>query len=107
MNTLSGFLFDKTETVTAVLGQNSVQRLLSEGVMSGGFAVLSDKRLYVKGECFVKNGTGYKASIEDRIIDLKDVAGSAFEETRRPVFLIGGIICSVLAIAVAVIILML
>lgn len=71
------FLNSNEEFICA-LGNDYLQNFLAGGGLTKGFAVLSDKRVYFKGKCFVKNGIRYSKSTEERIVDVKDVTGSGF-----------------------------
>lgn len=77
LNYKSIFLNDSEKFVCA-LGNNYIQNFLSGEGLQKGFAVLSDKRVYFKGSCFVRNGKRFSKSTEERVVDVKDVTGSGF-----------------------------
>ena len=88
---LEELLFDKSEKIISVLGSGIVQNFLLTGKIKRGFAVLSDRRIYFKGNCLVKRGRTYYISHEERAVDLKDVTGTGFIYYRNPLLLWGGI----------------
>lgn len=67
---------DSTEKQCAVLGGDYLMNYLSYGVLSKGFCVVSDKRVYFKGKCYYKNQNKYNSATEQRIVDLKDITGT-------------------------------
>lgn len=69
---------DSTEKQCAVLGGDYLMNYLSYGVLSKGFCVVSDKRVYFKGKCYYKNQNKYNSATEQRIVDLKDITGTGF-----------------------------
>ncbi|MCL2488471.1 MAG: SHOCT domain-containing protein [Oscillospiraceae bacterium] len=85
-----------TEKFICSLGNTCAQTFLSTGVLGNGFAVLSDKRVYFKGTCFIREGKRFSKRLEERIVDVKDVTGTGFIH-KNPVWaLIVAIICCVL-----------
>lgn len=74
------FLNSKERFVCS-LGNNYLQNFLAGGGLQKGFAVLSDKRVYFKGDCFVRSGKRFSKSTEERVVDVKDITGSGFIST--------------------------
>ncbi len=77
-NKFKGLLYDASEKVVAVLGNNVAQRFIATGVLGNGFAVLSDKRVYFKGKCLIRKGKGFYTNTEEKSVDIKDVTGTGF-----------------------------
>ncbi|MGN1131126.1 MAG: SHOCT domain-containing protein [Ruminococcus sp.] len=71
-------LFDQTEKVVAVLGNSTAQTFISTGVLGNGFAILSNKRVYFKGKCLVRQGRGMYRKIEEKSVDVNDITGTGF-----------------------------
>lgn len=69
------------EKFICALGNNYLQNFLAGGGLQKGFAVLSDKRVYFKGDCFVRSGKRFSKSTEERVVDVKDITGSGFIST--------------------------
>lgn len=84
MNDLREILVDPSEKIVSNLGNNYVQNFLNTGYIGYGFAVLTDRRVYFKGNCLYKQGRRYVKRDEDRILDIEDVTGSGFE-TNNPI----------------------
>lgn len=78
MNTFSKLLYDSSEKVIAVLGNNYAQTFLTSGVLGKGFAVLSDRRVYFKGKCWFRKGKFLYNKNEEKSVDLGDVTGTGF-----------------------------
>lgn len=99
------FFIEETETPIAYLGSNFLQSYLGGQGLSRGFAVVSNKRFYAKGECFVSNLDGkWKKAMQEKVVDLKDITGTGYTTTRLfsellkaliffGIFAILGIIC--------------
>lgn len=81
-NDLKSMFVDANEQQIAVLGGNYLSNFLATGSLSNGFCVLSDKRVYFRGKCYYKSGGDYKARSEERMVDVKDITGTGFAETR-------------------------
>lgn len=75
---LSSVLFNKDEHILAVLGNSTIQKFISTGVLGNGFAILTDKRIYFKGKCLIRHGKGFYKKTEEKAVDLKDVTGTGF-----------------------------
>lgn len=79
---LKSMFVDANEQQIAVLGGNYLSNFLATGSIEKGFCVLSDKRVYFRGKCYYKSGGDYKARSEERVVDVKDITGTGFAETR-------------------------
>lgn len=79
---LKSMFVDTNEQQIAVLGGNYLSNFLATGSIEKGFCVLSDKRVYFRGKCYYKSGGDYKARSEERMVDVKDITGTGFAETR-------------------------
>ncbi len=97
---LSKIFVETDEQLLAVLGTNTAKTFVSTGVLGNGFAVLSNRRMYFKGKCFVRSGKGFFKKVEERIVDLADVTGTGFIHSQN---LITKILFYIFAILSAVI----
>jgi len=75
---LKRFMYDDSENIISVLGNNTAQTFISTGVLGNGFAILSDKRVYFKGKCLIRKGKGFYSKIEEKSVDVKDITGTGF-----------------------------
>lgn len=66
------FLEAKEQQITA-LGITYLQNFLRTGKETGGFCVVSDTRIYLKGTFYIKKGRRYRKSKEAKIVELKDI----------------------------------
>ncbi len=82
-NKFKNLFVDPNESVEGVLGNNAVQTFFSTGVLGNGFAVLSNKRMYFKGKCYVRAGKGFIKKVEERIVDLGDITGTGFVHNKN------------------------
>ena len=78
------FLYDQSEQVVAVLGNNIAQTFLSKGILGNGFAILSDKRVYFKGKCLIRRGKGFYRKSEEKSVDVDDITGTGFVHNTAP-----------------------
>lgn len=74
------------ENLVGVLGTNTAKTFFSTGVLGNGFAVLSDKRMYFKGRCYIRAGKGFYKKMEERVVDLNDITGTGFQHNKNVVF---------------------
>lgn len=81
-NDLKSMFVDANEQQIAVLGGNYLSNFLATGSIENGFCVLTDKRVYFRGKCYYKSGGDYKTRSEERMVDVKDITGTGFSETR-------------------------
>lgn len=93
----------QNEKMVAVLGKDYSERYLKKGKSLGGFAVVSDKRLYSFGRSYeiCTNVFGRKATRENkqsRTIDLKDVTGTGDGIYRQSRWMVMGVIHLILII---------
>lgn len=85
--TFKDYFVDSSEKQITVLGGSFLHNFISNGDLSNGFCVVTDKRVYFKGKCYYKEGKHYRRSTEERTVDLKDVTGSGFMEAKNISFL--------------------
>lgn len=71
--------FSPKEKYICSLGNNFLQNFLSGNFNSKGFSVISDKRVYFKGNAFEIDGRTFRNKTVTSSVDLKDVTGT---ETR-------------------------
>ena len=102
---LKSMFVDANEQQIAVLGGNYLSNFLATGSIEKGFCVLSDKRVYFRGKCYYKSGGDYKTRSEERMVDVKDITGTGFAETRLFALKILAIISLAWALVAAVLIL--
>lgn len=97
------FFMSQNERMVAVLGKAYSEEYLKKRKCLGGFAVVSDKRLYSFGRSYdiCNNMFGQKAPRENKqskTIDLKDVTGTGDSIYRQSRWLVMGIIHLILMI---------
>lgn len=102
------FFRSSDEKMVAVLGESYFDDYMNKGVLKNGFAVLSDKRLYLNGKYYNvtvrKNGTNnYQQISQEKTLDLRDIVGVGFEDTSRRKWFILSIVIALLCIPVAAI----
>ena len=71
-------MYDSSENIISVLGNNTAQTFISTGVLGKGFAFLTDKRVYFKGKCLIRKGKGFYSKLEEKSVDVKDITGTGF-----------------------------
>lgn len=76
MKDLTNILVDPSEKILAVLGSSAVKTFLSTGTLGRGFAVLTDRRVYVKGSYLVRSGAFFTKKTEEKIVGIEDVTGT-------------------------------
>lgn len=79
---LKNLFIDSNEQQVAVLGGGYLDNFLATGSATRGFCVVSDRRVYFRGKCYHKTGKFYKSTSEERTVDLKDITGTGFVESR-------------------------
>jgi hypothetical protein len=96
-------LFSPSEKLVAVLKQGYVTSAI-QGEIATNSLVLSDKRLYQRGKIFEKVMNGrWISSSGQKVVDIKDVTGSGFEEVNYPVYMFFGILTLVLEILMIIV----
>jgi len=88
------------EKFVCTLGNSFAENFLASGSLKNGFAVLSDKRVYFKGICYISEGKKFIKRHEERIVDVKDVTGTGFIHTKSILLLVIAIIFSILPILI-------
>jgi len=82
--TASNIFIIENEQLLASFGNDSIDNYLSNGTLYKGFMIMSDKRIYVKGNhLVVDTNDKLSESNEDKVIELTDVRDIKFKE-RRP-----------------------
>lgn len=97
-NQISSILADPNEQIVSVLGNSIFQNFLANGFLGKGFAILSDKRVYFKGKCFVRSGEKFISQQEERVVDVNDVTGTGFVHKSNSTALFIAIICLFLSL---------
>lgn len=80
------FFIEPTEKLVAVLGSNYIENYLMRDITAKGFAIVSDKRVYYKGKHYEKgknNILKFTNTINDQVVDLKDITGTEYEMTKN------------------------
>lgn len=81
-NKFKNIFIEPTEKFIASLGHNYIKSYLTDGSVTNGFAVVSNKRVYFKGSCFERDGKKFFKTREERIVDLNDITGTGYINTR-------------------------
>lgn len=74
----SKYFVDSDEKLVSSLGNRYIENFIADGTLKNGFSVISNKRVYFRGSCFVGSGKNLVKSDEERVVDLGDVTGSGF-----------------------------
>ncbi len=72
---IQAILIDKNEKPLAVLGTSYLASFLTTGSIKDTFAVLTDRRYYVKGTVFSGQGNDIERCEEETVINLEDITG--------------------------------
>ncbi len=102
MDNLQNMFVDSNEKQIATLGGSYLKNFLTTGSLDKGFCAVSDKRVYFRGKCYHKVGGHYKSTKEERTVDLKDITGTGFSNTRHFGLLILSVIYSIWAIVFSI-----
>lgn len=95
--------YSPKEKYVCSLGNSFVQNFLSGYTNSGGFSVISDKRVYFKGKAFEIDGRGFRKKTVTFSVDLKDVTGME-TRTNNPVgIMVLAIIIMILGVILCII----
>lgn len=73
------------ENLIKILGTNMAKTYFSTGILGNGFAILSDKRMYFKGRCYIRKRKGFFKKMEEKVVDLDNVTGSGFIHNKNMV----------------------
>lgn len=97
-----GLFHSPEEKMVAVLGKAFHQKYMNNGVVDKGFAVMSDKRLYLRGKCYNtiegKSGAGrYHKTNREKDIEVKDVISMDFEEGSGTLWIVLSLVVLLLA----------
>ena len=71
------------EKFVCALGNGYLLSFLSSGFIGNGFAVVSDKRVYFKGNAYEIGSTSFKRRSQSSTVDLKDVTGTDVRALRN------------------------
>ena len=99
------FFMNPKEKLVTTLGNTYIQNFLSGGSLEKGFAVVSEKRMYFQGTAYelVPKSNGRKKLVKtqkSRIVDLKDVTGSGYDNHK----FLGFLICAIAFFVISAII---
>lgn len=83
---IKGSFIEPEENLVSILGTNTAKTFFSTGVLGNGFAILSDKRMYFKGRCYIRAGKGFYKKMEERVVDLNDITGTGFQHNKNVLF---------------------
>jgi hypothetical protein len=97
-----GFFMSPKEKLVATLGNTFIQNFLAGGMITKGFSVVSDKRVYFRGTTYFVDGKKIRKMAESKTVDLKDVTGTSVTTFSRPLllFLIPAVILFIVISAV-------
>ena len=81
------------ERYVASLGNGYLANFLTSGSIGNGFAVVSDKRVYFRGNMININGKRLMHRQTSKVVDLKDVTGTGVQTFRNimPTIIAGGV----------------
>lgn len=96
----SKWFIDSNERQIAVLGGNFINNFLKTGDLNNGFCAVSDKRVYFKGKCYHKEGKHFRKTSEERTVDLKDITGSGFTNSKIFSLLLAAVILLILGLLI-------
>lgn len=80
---LENLYVDQNEKYVTSLGNGYIVNYLTTATAKKGFAVITNKRVYFKGECLSGQGKHLTKTNEERAVDLGDVTGSGFIYRRQ------------------------
>lgn len=98
---LKTFFVSPNEKSVAVLGNSYMENYFQKGSIKKGFAVVSDKRVYIQGNHYSvsRNARGKMKIVKSqqpRVVDLKDVIGIRIENDANNIWKVLGYIGLVL-----------
>ena len=101
-NESMGLFRTPEERMVAVLGKVNHQKYMNNRAICKGFAVMSDKRLYLRGKCYSvtesKNGAGrYHKTNKEKDIEMKDVIGIDYEQNSGTLWIVLSLVVLLLA----------
>lgn len=85
---LESFYVDQNENYITSLGNGYIVNYLTTATAKKGFAIITDKRVYFKGECLSGPGKHLTKTNEERAVDLGDITGSGFVHHQNIAYLI-------------------
>lgn len=83
IRSVSDIIADSSEKQIAVLGGGYLSNMLHGGGLKKGFGILTDRRFYFKGKCFVKMGSAHRMVDEEYTVDLEDITATGFVYSRK------------------------
>lgn len=90
------FFMNPKEKFVCALGNSYLQNFLSNGSIGNGFAVLSDMRVYFKGQSFEMSNNKFNIKTVSSAVDLKDVTGTEVRTIKNTALMVCGIMASIL-----------
>lgn len=82
-NKFEEIFMEPTEKLIATLGNNYIQNFFINGNISNGFAIVTNKRVYFKGNCYMREGKKFFKTNEERVVDLRDITGTGYIRTKQ------------------------
>ena len=79
---INNMFVNNDECEISTLGGSYLNNFLLTGTLKKGFCVLTDKRVYFRGNCYSRFGNEYRTNREERIVGLKDITGTGFVDIR-------------------------
>ena len=90
--------YDKAEKHIGTLGIDYLQNYLVNGLASKTILLLTNKRLYQRGDAFEKTPKGYIRVKTEKVIDIKDITGTSFQSVDPIIIKICAWVCLVIAV---------
>lgn len=94
----SGVLVDQSEQIMATIGSGYLQNYLAGGEVKTGVGILTQKRIYYKGQNFSDTGKDLKNTTEEGVVSINDITFTMFSHTKNIGRLVWGIILAVIGV---------
>ena len=80
----SDVLVDSNEEIKAILGDSYLKNYFKTGMLKKSFAILTDRRVYMRGRCYEKKGLfGLKKQNVDKVLDVQDITGTEYKNIHK------------------------
>lgn len=77
-------LIDSSEEIKAILGDSYLKNYFKTGQLKQSFAILTDRRVYMRGQCYEKKGLfKLKKQNVDKVLDVQDITGTEYKCMRK------------------------
>lgn len=102
-NKLLELIIDPNEKLITGLCSGYMENMLHSGELKSNFGILTDKRFYLKGKCYMRSATGYESVEDIYSVDLEDITATGFTLKTSFRLLVLAIIAIVAGIAAAMV----